>query len=571
MSATKLISAVGYLRKSTKGETADGHERQEKSMPQQRKEIELLAKGKYEIKGDADWYADPGISGWKRGAQRPDFQRMLDRAREHRDFEAILCDNIDRFSRASVDEVQEDALALKRAGVRWIVTPAQGIFDLGRSGHDIGEIMKFVVAVWSAHEYSRQLSRRIGLARRNRAIEGKRSGGEAPYGMENDKHGGLTWGDPKRVKVVRMIFDWFVNGLKSMSWITGELNRQKIPARQGGLWYVHTVKQLLKRREYAGWFTYNKRSCGQFFHCNDKHEIVETEDQKDADSEARLFLKKGAYRPMIPQKLFDAAQQRLAGFATSGRRPREGGFALTNVLICDHCGAGFVGNQPTGRRGRFYTCPTNIRHGGGRCGNYRIAEAKILPFVLKVLGEEIEKLDLPLQPPKCPIELRPSKDHRAQIEKDITDLDAKIDQADTNVMFVSNPESRESIDRKIIALRRERKRLEAELKTDPDDAKEVEYLRMREVLAWWRKVGWKQIVDVPLPTKKGGKPKDIQASYRAINEALVALGCQIRLRWKTEKVTLKTGKLRNKYTLLRGRLRLGQRDVMFRNPRPVTN
>ena len=89
-SKPELVPAVAYLRKSTRGEDTKGRERQEKSLPQQLKEIEKLAEGKYKILGT---FADPGISGWKRGAKRPDFARMLERAKAQRDFQAILVRN----------------------------------------------------------------------------------------------------------------------------------------------------------------------------------------------------------------------------------------------------------------------------------------------------------------------------------------------------------------------------------------------------------------------------------------------------------------------------------------------
>ena len=97
----ELVPAVGYLRKSTAGEAATGRERQEKSIPQQKREIEQLAKTHgYKL---IRWYADPGKSGWKRGTARPDFTKMLADANEKGDFLAIICDDVDRFSRAEME------------------------------------------------------------------------------------------------------------------------------------------------------------------------------------------------------------------------------------------------------------------------------------------------------------------------------------------------------------------------------------------------------------------------------------------------------------------------------------
>src|SRR5262245_14271116 len=117
-STSKLIPAVGYLRKSTKGERIDRHgnkrQRQEKSIDQQRNAILKLAKaGRYQI---VRWYCDEGVSGWKRGARRPDFYRMLEDAKRG-DFKAVLTDDIDRFSRAKLSEVRADMLALVGSGV----------------------------------------------------------------------------------------------------------------------------------------------------------------------------------------------------------------------------------------------------------------------------------------------------------------------------------------------------------------------------------------------------------------------------------------------------------------------
>jgi hypothetical protein len=62
MSNTKLVPAVAFLRKSTKG-LRKGQQKQEKSIAQQRTEIIKLGNGRFRIVG---WSEDEGISGWKR-------------------------------------------------------------------------------------------------------------------------------------------------------------------------------------------------------------------------------------------------------------------------------------------------------------------------------------------------------------------------------------------------------------------------------------------------------------------------------------------------------------------------
>ena len=54
---------------------------------------------------------------------------------------------------------------------------------------------------------------------------------------------------------------------------------------------------------------------------------------------------------------------------------------------------------------------------------------------------------------------------------------------------------------------------------------------------------------------------------RAVNEALHSLGCEVRLRWKTEKITLPSGTCQNRHKLDRGRFRLGQSEGEIRERR----
>ena len=166
--STELIPAVAYLRKSTKGETEDAkggrRERQEKSLDRQRMDVSKLASEfGYRIIAE---YIDAGVSGWKRGAKRPEFLRMLNEA-EGLGAKAIICEDIDRFSRATVKEVQSDALKLAERGVAHIITERDH-YDLGEE-HDLGEIVRFVAAVWAANEASRKLAFRICQTQRNAA------------------------------------------------------------------------------------------------------------------------------------------------------------------------------------------------------------------------------------------------------------------------------------------------------------------------------------------------------------------------------------------------------------------
>ena len=79
----------------------------------------------------------------------------------------------------------------------------------------------------ACHEFSTRLSRRIANARLDAAKQGKRSGGQAPYGLANDGKGGLKLGNPKEVRWVRWIFDQFVKYFRSMNCDCRRIERRR--------------------------------------------------------------------------------------------------------------------------------------------------------------------------------------------------------------------------------------------------------------------------------------------------------------------------------------------------------
>lgn len=573
LNADDVIRAAAYLRKSTAGLQTDGKERQEKSLPQQIAEVEklkpALERRKYKV---VRQYADPGKSGWKTGAARPDFARMLAECQQKKDIQAILVDDLDRFSRAEVGQVWTDIEALRHAGVRWIHAANQGIYDISDPA-DLGTIMKITVGAWSSNDFSRKLSRRITLARRNAAQAGKRSGGNAPYGMANNGDGGLTRGDNGEAKTVAWVFEQFVSQHRSLTSIARELNEQGTPAPGGGRWYVPTVSELLKRRAYRGDFEFNKYKSGRFHMIDENQNVVEASLQSAAMAEgAGVFLTEGVYEPLVPPALWDKAQERLASFRGGERKPRTEGFALAGILICDHCGRKMYGTRHNGIE--VYRCKTNATHGAG-CGSYEIREDRILPGILQQLGEEIRTLtNPPALHTYAPLELvepvlwpEAARDEKtAELKNKAAAIKTKIDRAVEIFMDASDPRSRQLMDRKLNDLWTLHTEVEGEIAqlevengpgyTDDDIAK---------LSAWWDEFR-ERAVFMPLPDDPESnaylyaKAWDADAPYgmhcdkQAVNDALHALGTELRLRWTTEK-----RKKYNRNKLAKAWLRLGQR------------
>lgn len=537
--STKLIPAVAYLRKSTKGERADGTKKQEKSLAQQRTEIAKLVDCRFEIPKDG-WFEDEGISGWKRGAKRPDFQRMLEQVQDL-GAEAIVCDNIDRFSRATYDDVQEDAAALRKAGVRWIVTASHGEYDLqaGRR-NDIGGIITFAAAVWAAHEYSRQLSRRITLARRNAAIEGKRTGSRPPYGYDQEGKNGLKLGDAGQRKIVRWIFDQFANKGESVPWITEQLNEvKKSPSPNGKMWRPQTIKIILRNRVYCGDFVYNQRPNGQFFTIDSKGELAERADMNG--EQGKPYVVRDRFPAIIDRPTFDKAQRRLQR-TKQGKSMRVRKYALSGVLVCGHCGEKLHG--VTMYKRTVYRCGFCQRRGQASDRGGLIREAVILPFILKLLSEEVSNLAhlTIISPPDELVEPRKRQAQNTErLQQDIDKLQAKIKKA-RQLLYTTDKRNLAAIEADIKEMLDELDRLNEKRDSSPngegykwvklpsgEKVRLFNYSKQEEAALadWWKKFNEQAVV-----MADGEDGADL-VSPLAINEALHEVGTLITLRWKT--------------------------------------
>src|SRR5207244_1798081 len=110
-----LIPAVSYVRKST---TEAGFEKSIADQKARIKEMRPAEDGaEYQI---VRWYADPGVPGWKPNHKRPDYFLMVNELKERRDVQAILVDDMDRFSRKDSMETIADMEELRKLGVRYI-------------------------------------------------------------------------------------------------------------------------------------------------------------------------------------------------------------------------------------------------------------------------------------------------------------------------------------------------------------------------------------------------------------------------------------------------------------------
>lgn len=359
-------AAVGYARRST--------EMQERSIPDQQAYVEQwAAEHGYTI---VKWFLDDAVSGTgTRG--RDAFAQMIAAAENGRDFDAVLCYDMSRFSRGGTNETGYYLHRLKMAGVE-AVFPAEGIPE-----GDEGELLQGVKS-WQARQYSVKLSRDSirGLIS-TITIRHSTPGGVPPFGYdkqhltsdgrvlrtfrwlpdgqkeEYDPAGKLVRilpagetvkkaksdivryvpSTPDRVAVVRRIFDIIAAGFGARH-VAGRLNDDGVPSSDGQMWGKGQVRKIVANPVYRGALVWNKVTGGKL------HGV---------GRDGKLRPRKGVYwqrynprpdwyviddvhEPLVSKELFEKVQQLQDSRRHMGGRAKTGSRALlSGLMVCKEC------------------------------------------------------------------------------------------------------------------------------------------------------------------------------------------------------------------------------------------
>ena len=323
--ATKL--AVAYYRMST--------DRQEASIPAQREAVQKYAtENGYQITRE---YIDEGISG-DATEKRKQFQRMIADA-ERGGFEAILCWDMDRFGRFDSIEAGRWVYPLRANQLR-LATVAQGEIDWT----DFAGRMMYGIQTEAKHQYLTDLSRNVTRGMTRLAEQGKWPGGPAPIGyVVKDKQ--LERGPAGAVALVRWLFAEYANG-KSLRGLAAELNGQGWLSPKGKKWTANGIAGVLKNPAYVGDFVWNRR-------CESKYKRKVAGKKQNQESEWIVFA--DHHTALIERQQFDKVQSQLAARKNcSTPKISGGGFVLSGILVCGHCGHRMTGD--TANRVHNYTC-----------------------------------------------------------------------------------------------------------------------------------------------------------------------------------------------------------------------
>jgi len=328
---------------------------------------------------DIRYYSDDGYTGTT--FSRPDFQRMMEDIR-HGLVKTVIIKDMSRFGRNYLMVGQYTEIELPKYGVRLIavndnVDTAKGTNDLLPINNLMNE--------W----YSRDISKKVRAMIQHKGKSGQSVSSRVPYGYYNlpeDKQKWLI--NDEEAKIVRLIFDLYLNHNYNMKDIAGVLREQKIirPKYRNAVsngksidaddickWTGCAVKEILRRQEYVG-DTVNFRT-----------ECVSYKTKKKIRKQRDEYLVFPDRHPaIISREDFQKAQDKYEkNFRHKGKNHK---YLLSDQIYCMDCHARMHGRKVSvigGLKANSYEC--TAYHKGNGCFFHGVPEDYLIDIVLKTI------------------------------------------------------------------------------------------------------------------------------------------------------------------------------------------
>lgn len=372
----------------------DGDKLESDSIQNQRGIIEQHIKyleNQGEIIASVEVYSDDGYPGGN--FDRPEYKRMI------ADIEAgkincIIFKDNSRLGRnyPELGRLMEEYFPQK--GIR-IISVLNHIDSLKDPNGYCSAIVSFSNIM--NDDYIRQLSIKIKSTFAMKRERGEFLGNYAPYGYQKspeDRHKLII--DPEAAEIVRMIFNWYADGV-SASGIVKQLNALQImpPSvyktmkgckgfaghSSGGIkrniWSITSINTMLKDEVYIGNLVQGKFKSASYR----TKKMVPTD-------ESEWTVIEGAHEAIITDDIFSIVHDRFARH-TRVAPNRHNSYLLSGFVKCAHCGGRMNRNASAGQ-GRF-RCMTRV-YSPEKCQCPSVKESVLEEVVLNAIQGQIQEL-----------------------------------------------------------------------------------------------------------------------------------------------------------------------------------
>ena len=305
---------------------------------------------------------------------RPEFKKLLKRI-ESQKIKAVLIVECARLGRPDLEEIGRLSKLFRYTNTL-IITP-QKIFDL----KDEYDREQFERELMRGNDYLEYTKKILTRGKQISLQSGNYINGVAPYGYERDW---IMEGKKKcptlaiveeEAKVVRLIFDWYVNeGIGAMK-ICQRLNAMGIKARKGGPWKKSSVINILKNEHYIGKVVIKKHI--------KVNSVVDQEIITQCVFNEDFETVEGKHPAIIDEETFDKANNKVHKYpSVKPSSTLQNPFA--SVLKCE-CGKVML--RKRNRNSYRYLCDEQMF-----CGNASVGESDLIDGVIEKLKEKLNNL-----------------------------------------------------------------------------------------------------------------------------------------------------------------------------------
>lgn len=335
-------------------------------------------------------YADDGITGTKTN-DRAEFNRMIADC-EAGKIDIILTKSISRFARNTVDLLNA-VRHLKELGIS-VQFEKEHIDSLSEDG----ELMLTLLASF-AQEEVRSLSDNVKWGTRKRFEKGIPNGRFQIYGYRWE--GDHLVVEPEEAKIVKLIYDNFLNGLSAES-TEKQLAAMGVKSYKGQHFGNTSIRQILSNITYTGNLLFQKEYTT---------DPISKKSRKNR-GELPQYWVENTHEAIIPMEVYQAVQEEKA------RRRELGVFAnwsintscFTSKIKCGRCGKSY---QRSNRKRRkdpnanyaVWICGTRRKTGNAQCQNKDIPEPMLKEACTAVMGlaefdgtifsEQVDHIEIP--------------------------------------------------------------------------------------------------------------------------------------------------------------------------------
>jgi hypothetical protein len=306
---------------------------------------------------------------------RPEFKKLL-RRMESPKIKAVLIVECARLGRPDLEEIGRLSKLFRYTGT-YIITP-QRTFDL-RDEYDREQFERELMRGNDYLEYTKKILQRgkeISLR------SGYYVNAVVPYGYERDW---VYEGKRKRptlaikedeAKIVRMVFDWYVNEGIGATKICQRLNALGIKARKGGLWKKSSVINILKNEHYIGKVVIRKHI--------KVNSVVDQEIITQSLFNDEFETVDGKHPAIIDEETFAKANNKVHSYpSVKPSQTLQNPFA--SILKCKKCGRTILRRKD---RGSYrYVCDEH-----SFCGNGTIYEKELMEAIIEGLKNSLKNI-----------------------------------------------------------------------------------------------------------------------------------------------------------------------------------